>query len=390
MVNQGETQNIESYRSYPDNACIDMKQDFSFLAVDKFQSLLDAVNASGYQCIGPRLQDGTICYGPVANVSQLPKGVTQTQLPGRYTIHESDTETYFAWANGPQAFKPHTFAARETLWTSQRGDNGKLEFQQNMSEPVNMAFIGVRACDIAALFIHDKHFFQEKNKDPYYASRRQNIVIVAVNCTHPAETCFCASTGDGPEVEYGYDLALTEIEGGFIVHAHSNFGIRITEELQLIPATGHQLETATAAIQVATRKQTRQLPSINLKDALFKNLLHPRWDEVAERCLSCGNCTMVCPTCFCHSEFDEPALDGFSSQHIRQWDSCFTPGHSYIHGMTIRAATKHRYRQWLTHKLGSWHDQYGRSGCVGCGRCITWCPVGIDMTEEVSVICGDS
>ena len=137
-------------------------------------------------------------------------------------------------------------------------------------------------------------------------------------------------------------------------------------------------------MQEAAQQQTRSLPSHNLRDALFANLEHPRWEDVAERCLSCGNCTSVCPTCFCHSETDETALDGDHSLHARQWDSCFTQGHSYIHGMTIRADTRTRYRQWLTHKLGSWHDQYGRSGCVGCGRCIAWCPVGIDITARGS------
>lgn len=366
-----------------------MKQNFSFLAIGKFQNLLDALAVSGYQCIGPRLKDGAIQYGPIENGSQLPKGVTQTQLPGQYSIHESDSETLFAWANGPQAFKPYIFSSREVLWQSRSDSDANLAFQPVTPEPVKFAFIGVRACDIAGLYIQDKHFLQEEIKDPYYAARRHNIVIIAVNCTHPAQTCFCASTGDGPEVEYGYDLALTEVENGFLVHVHSNFGKSIADKLPLVPASGEQVESAKTAIQHATDIQTRQLPSTELKDSLHANLQHPRWDEVAERCLSCGNCTMVCPTCFCHSESDEPALDGSSSQHIRQWDSCFTQGHSYIHGVTIRAATKYRYRQWLTHKFGTWHEQYGRSGCVGCGRCITWCPVGIDVTEEISAICGD-
>jgi ferredoxin len=134
--------------------------------------------------------------------------------------------------------------------------------------------------------------------------------------------------------------------------------------------------------------QQRRLPEGSLRDRLVASAQHPRWAQVAERCLSCGNCTSVCPTCFCFSEQAQPALDGRESLQVRQWDSCFTQGHSYIHGFTVRPDTASRYRQWMVHKLGTWHDQYGRSGCVGCGRCTTWCPAGIDFTAEACAICG--
>lgn len=366
-----------------------MKQDHSFLPANQLQSLLDGLIQSGYQCIGPQVQDNAIIYQTLATVSQLPKGVTQSQTPGHYQLQKSDSDHYFAWANGPQALKPFIFSPEETLWKSTVRESGGFEYSQILPETEKLAFIGVRACDIAALYIQDKHFLQEQNKDAYYAARRQDNFIVAVNCTHPAETCFCASTGDGPEVDYGYDLALTEIDDGFLIHAHSPTGSKLLEALDLKEADSKQIKQAAELIEQAARQQSRSLPSYNLYSKLFANLKHPQWDDIAERCLSCGNCTAVCPTCFCHSQHDEADLDGISSRHVRQWDSCFTPDHSYIHGITIRAATHHRYRQWLTHKLGSWHEQYGRSGCVGCGRCITWCPVGIDITQEVSVICGE-
>ena len=216
------------------------------------------------------------------------------------------------------------------------------------------------------------------------------MFLVAINCTRSAETCFCVSTDDGPQVQYGYDIALTELEQGYTIESLSDQGTEILQKLETQTASPEQQDAAKQAIENAINQQNRHLPSRNLKKLLFDSLEHPQWDVVAKRCLSCGNCTAVCPTCFCHAETELASLDGSQSQHIREWDSCFTAEHSYIHGITIRAQTSHRYRQWLTHKLGSWHDQYGRSGCVGCGRCISWCPVGIDITEEINILWGQT
>jgi ferredoxin len=219
--------------------------------------------------------------------------------------------------------------------------------------------------------------------------RRASLFLVAVNCTHPSDTCFCASTGDGPAAQSSFDLLLDELDDGFVIRAGSKAGQKILKTIPVDTVTTEQQEEISNQNRRATECQTRRLPSDNLEQVLFDNLDHPRWKMVAERCLSCGNCTSVCPTCFCYSEQDAGALDLTQSEHIREWDSCFTQGHSYIHGLTIRADTRLRYRQWLTHKLGSWHSQYGRSGCVGCGRCISWCPVGIDITEEVAAVAGN-
>jgi ferredoxin len=248
--------------------------------------------------------------------------------------------------------------------------------------------IGVRACDLAALDLQDRHFLAEGAVDGWYAARRRQLLLVAVNCTRPATTCFCASTGDGPVARAGYDLVLDELDEGFLVAAGSATGQRIVARLSVLPASAAQRQVAIDATTRAAAGQTRALPAHNLQALLFGNLDHPRWEVVATRCLSCGNCTSVCPTCFCYREAEQPALDAARSSHLREWDSCFSQGHSYIHDFTIRSTTRLRYRQWLTHKLGSWHEQYGRSGCVGCGRCITWCPTGIDITAEVAVIAG--
>lgn len=360
-----------------------------FLPHAKLSDLIEVLTSRGYRVIGPRVQDGAIVYADVQSAADLPRGWHDAQSPGRYHLTRSESALYFAWANGPQAIKPYLFAPREPLWRATKRD-GRLEVEAVLPAPQPLAFIGVRACDLAALGIQDKLFLGGPYVDPYYAARGEEMLLIAVNCSYPAATCFCASTGDGPRAGAGFDLALTELEDGFVVDVGSVEGQQLADELAMMPATAEQIATAHAQLEHAAASQPRHLPGRHLQAALFANLDHPRWDDVAARCLSCGNCTLVCPTCFCHAEHDVPALNGRETLHEREWDSCFTAGHAYIHGMQVRPEIKHRYRQWLTHKLGSWHEQFGRSGCVGCGRCIAWCPVGIDITEEARAIVGEN
>jgi sulfhydrogenase subunit beta (sulfur reductase) len=358
-----------------------------FLPRAALQSLFDVLAAQGYRCIGPQVCDGAIVYADIDHAEALPVGWADLQAPGEYRLEPSGGERCFGWSNGPQALKPLLFAPRETLWRSHRDQSGRLQFEAVQPPRERWAMVGVRACDLAALALHDKHFLH-READPGYAARRADLLLVAVDCSHPAETCFCASTGDGPAVQGGADLALAELDGGFLVRAYTDAGAAVRDMLPLEDASPEQRAQAEAQTAQAVSSQTRRLPSRNLRDALFANLDHPRWEQVAARCLSCGNCVAVCPTCFCHTEREVPALDGHSSEHQRQWDSCYSAEHSFLHGRLLRPDTRSRYRQWLTHKLGGWHDQYGRSGCVGCGRCIAWCPVGIDITEEAAAICG--
>jgi ferredoxin len=128
----------------------------------------------------------------------------------------------------------------------------------------------------------------------------------------------------------------------------------------------------------------RQMPALDIRELLRESRESPHWADVAERCLTCGNCTMVCPTCFCTTTEDTTDLTGDHAERWQHWASCFELDFSYLHGGGVRLSGASRYRQWITHKLSTWHDQFGGSGCVGCGRCIAWCPVGIDITAEVA------
>ena len=359
-----------------------------FLARDNLPELFTLLARQGYELLGPQVQDEAIQYLPIHSPDQLPKGITEDQQPGSYHLNQGDSELNFSWANGPQALKPWLFAPREVIWQADKQADGSLKFREPELPDRKLAVIGVRSCDLAALKLQDQHFLNNSYHDPYYAARRKGLFLVAVNCSHPAATCFCASTGDGPHTDSGFDLALTELEQGFLVSYDSEQGERIYRSLPLSRASEDHLHQQLQQ-QLSASKQQRALPPIAIKDLLAERRDHPRWDDIAERCLACGNCTQVCPTCFCHKEGDLASLDATTSEHLREWDSCFSEGHGYMAGHQARPEIKDRYQQWMIHKLSSWHDQYGRSGCTGCGRCTTWCPAAIDFPLEVNQLCGE-
>jgi ferredoxin len=350
-------------------------------------TLIAALAARGYTVVGPTARDGAIVYEELATAADLPIGWKDIQDGGMYRLERRDDEARFGYAVGPTSWKRFLFPPHVRLWKATQAGDG-LQVEEEPVEPQPLAFIGVRACELAAIGIQDRVFLGGRYADRDYAARRENVFLVAVNCHEPAGTCFCVSMDTGPTAREGYDLVLTELfEGGhrFLVAAGSARGEEILGELGGVEATGDDLAEASAQAVDAAGRMGRHLDTHDIRDLLRDNLEHPRWDEVAERCLTCGNCTLACPTCFCSAVEDTNDLDG-STARSRVWDSCFSIDYSYIHGGAVRQTARARYRQWLTHKLGTWHDQFDSSGCVGCGRCITWCPVGIDLTEEVAAI----
>jgi ferredoxin len=360
-----------------------------FLPRSRAQGLLDALAAAGYRVLGPRVRDSAVAFAELHGIDDLSPGLREVQAPARYRLEMSDDGRWFGWTVGPQGLKPLLFPPREVLWRSVRDASGALRFEPPPEAPaLPAAVVGVRACDLAALRLLDAHFLGGTGPDPGYAARRAALFLVGVDCARCAPTCFCVSTGDGPMLASGYDLGLAELDDGLLVWAGTDAGVAIVEQLVLDRARPDQLAAAAEAGNRAAASQRRRLPSRHLAQALFARLDDARWKQVGARCLTCGSCTAVCPTCFCHGTRTEPSLAEETAELVREWDSCFGAEHSLLHGQPLRPDAATRYRQWLTHKLGGWHAQFGRSGCVGCGRCITWCPAGIDLVAEVAAIVG--
>ena len=359
------------------------------LEARRLGTLIEALARRGFAVVGPMVRNGAIVYDRIESTEDLPSEWADEQQPGQYRLKRSGDPSVFAYSVGPQSWKKYFHPAAVPLWSAERCDGTFriLDNKARVEKPY--ALLGVRACELAAIEIQDRVLLQDKYQDPIYAACRSSAFIVAVQCTRAAATCFCASMGTGPRAQTGFDLALTELTGPaghrFAVEVGSDRGSEVLAELETVPATQEDLRAAEKAVDGA-RQQVRSVDTTEVKDLLYQNFEHPRWDDVAGRCLACANCTMVCPTCFCTTVEDSSDVTADYAERRRYWDSCFTLNFSYIHGGSIRSSGKARYRQWMTHKLASWIDQFGTSGCVGCGRCITWCPVGIDITEEVRAI----
>jgi sulfhydrogenase subunit beta (sulfur reductase) len=360
----------------------------SVIEPDALEALVATLRDRGFRVLGPTVRDGAIVYDELESAAELPAGWTDVQEPGRYRLERRTDEARFGYAAGPHSWKQFLFPARVRLWRAHRQDGG-FEVEEEARERGPLALLGVRPCELHGIEIQDRVFLESRYVDRDYASRREGAFIVAANCFESGGTCFCVSMGTGPRAETGYDLALTELlDGGhrFLVQTGSERGAEILRELPRREAGEADLEAAARAVAGAAERMGRSLDASDLRGLLARNLEHERWREVASRCLTCGNCTLVCPTCFCSSVQDVTDLAGERTERVRTWDSCFSIDHSYIHGGSIRPSDRSRFRQWLTHKFGTWHDQFGTSGCIGCGRCITWCPVGIDVTEELTAI----
>jgi ferredoxin len=352
------------------------------------EPLVARLRTDGYTVVGPTESAGAIVLAEIESTTDLPHGWGVETAPGSYRLRPRGDGAAFGHSAGPQAWKRFLHPPREALWSADRaGDD--VTFTEPDDAVPKYAFLGVRPCDLRAIAVQDRVL----GAGTAYGRRRRETFIVAVNCTEPSATCFCVSAGGGPDAKEGFDLVLTEITDSeaaepprYLAAAGSEAGTIILDALPHLPATPSIVARARHAVSAASDHMGRSLPEVELRQMLAGSLEATRWDDVAARCLACGNCTMACPTCFCTSVTDTTDLTGDHAERWQHWASCFEADFSYLHGGSVRTSTRSRYRQWLTHKLGTWHDQFGESGCVGCGRCIAWCPVGIDITEETHAL----
>jgi ferredoxin len=353
-------------------------------------ALVHVLRRCGRTVIGPTVRDGAIVLAELDSADELPYGWGVELDAGQYRISRREDGAVFAHSAGPQSWKSFLHPERVRQWTADRGPGGELTVRDEEPQSVAYAFLGVRPCDLRAIQILDRVMTGGRYQDPAYRSRRSGAFLIAVECTEPGATCFCVSMGTGPAVDTGYDLALTEVldagDHRFLCRSGSAEGAAVLAQLPHRSADDATRTAAADAVTQAAGRMGRSMPPVDLRTLMRDNLEAERWDDVTSRCLSCGNCTMVCPTCFCTTTEDVTDLTGDHAERWRRWDSCYDLDFSLLHSGPVRATPRSRYRQWLTHKLGTWYDQFGSSGCVGCGRCIVWCPTGIDLTEEAHAL----
>jgi ferredoxin len=371
------------------------------IAVEALGDLLGALATAGYRPVGPVVQDGAIVLDDLRSAADLPHGWGVDAAPGRYRLVRRADGAVFGHSAGPQSWKQYLHPARRKLWDADKdGVSEDFTVTPAVPDPVRYAFIGVRPCDLAAIKILNRVLSGGRTVADG-ASPRTDVFVVAVDCTEPGAVCFCASMNTGPGCsgrDGEFDLALVELVGDtagedghrFLVTVGSERGGWILDAVPHGPVCGTTLETARAAVDAASGRMGRTLPETDIRALLTRSRDAEHWNDVASRCLTCGNCTMVCPTCFCTSTEDVTDLTGDHAERWETWDSCFDIDYSYIHGGAVRTSAKSRYRQWLSHKFGTWHDQFGGSGCVGCGRCVAWCPAGIDVTAELATLAAES
>lgn len=305
-------------------------RDVWFLTIQGLDTLIHTLQSRGYTVIAPRVRDGVIAFGEITKVDQIASGVRDELAPGQYRLIDDPLSRHFHYVVGQDSPKRFFFPPKLELVTL-HVEGKKFMLERTAPKPPKLAILGIRPCDLAAIKIQDRVFGYNGHDstarcetDTYYHLARKQSLLIAANCTQPGGTCFCASMGTGPRAKEGFDLSLTELGGGFLLRAGSNPGRDLVSELPVREPSPSEIELGQLKIDQACERMGRHLDHHGLKQLLFERIEHPSWKEVAQRCLACSNCTMVCPTCFCSTVTDTNDLATGSLSRTRRWESCFT------------------------------------------------------------------
>jgi sulfhydrogenase subunit beta (sulfur reductase) len=294
---------------------------------------------------------------------------------------DSPSQVVLDYPNAKESPKSVLFPQRETLF-QYRTERGKAEVDVPPSAAKGRVLFGIRPCDARGLLLLDKVFGGDC-RDPYYTDKRDDTVVVSLGCDDPNPSCFCLSMGGGPCSAEGSDVLLLDLGDRYVAEAVSEKGAAFLRD----QAFEESDENTLALAEKVRRKSEASMKRVAIRENLEKELKRlfndPVWKDLTETCLGCGICTYLCPTCHCFDLCDEAA--GQTGERIRVWDSCQFPLFTLqASGFNPRPSVKERFRQRIMHKFSYLPETQAMLGCVGCGRCVTECPVNLDIREVVT------
>lgn len=346
--------------------------------MESLEKLILALKSRGLAVLAYKLQGDLPVFGEVGSLRDILVEYSDLQSPGSYKLVK-DMRGFFRHSQ----YSPKYFLHPPIQDVYEVSDD--FNIAQTRTNPVPTALFGIKPCDLAAIEVLDKIL----ECDDVYQARRSSIAYIIVEeCVEPGGTCFCGSVGAGPSVTKGYDVAYTRLDDKVLFKVGSSKGMELIEKLGLAKAPEKLLRKYEELLVDAKRKASRLPPLETIAKALEDVApAEEFWRYVSARCVGCTNCNMVCPTCFCTEFVDYANLTG-NARRERQWFGCLSYTYGQVAGQHFRPELLMRYRHFVLHKFVFYQKQIGLPGCVGCGRCITWCPMGIDLREVVSRVTG--